>query len=896
MSEPNALSAPARGPLDQDILDTRSFQADLARGEPLKVFRQALQQGDRTLTESFRRGVPAFELVQARARLIDRLLQQAWERFVSGAEELALVAVGGYGRGELHPGSDVDIMILGQEGALGAYRDSLEGFVTFLWDIGLEVGQSVRTVADCIREAEADITVATNLMEARLLVGRQDLFEAMRRATGPERIWPDGAFFEAKWQEQARRYRKYHDSAYNLEPNVKEGPGGLRDLQMIGWVAKRYFDAATFYELVDHDFLTETEYRELIDYRNFLWAVRFALHTLTGRREDRLLFDHQHQLARWFGYQDQGHDLAVEQFMQRYYRTIMELSRLNEMLLQHFQEAILLADDPGTPVAINRRFQARKGFLEVTRENTFLRYPCALLELFLVLQQHPELKGVRASTIRLIRAHRSLIDERFRNDVRAQSLFMEILRQPRGLTRQLRRMNHYGILAAYLPEFEAIVGRMQYDLFHVYTVDQHTLFIVRNLRRFYVAQYQHEFPLCSTLIHKIPKPELLYIAGLFHDIAKGRGGDHSQLGAVDAENFCQRHALSRFDTNLVAWLVRNHQLMSLTAQKRDIHDPEVVNDFARQVGDQMHLDYLYMLTVADIRATNPSLWNSWRGALLRELYQATRQALCRGLGNPLDKEERVDEVQQEARRRLQRRGIDDARIHQVWDGFSDEYFLRHTAGEIVWHTRAILKKADDGRPLVLARPDPDRGGTTIFVYTRDQDSIFATTTWALDQLGLTVVDARIITSGSGYTLDSYTVLEESGQVIEERARRREIVMRLRRELNRDEPQRRSFRRTPRVLRHFHTPTQVSFTDDESNHRTILELVTADRPGLLCLVGKAFRECNIRLQNARIATIGARAEDIFYITDDQNLPLREAHQYLALRRALTRYLEGQGEAA
>ncbi|MDQ2694162.1 MAG: [protein-PII] uridylyltransferase [Pseudomonadota bacterium] len=894
------MSIPCPSPTafdDRGVFDAERFDAALAAStQPLKLFRDTLRRADQALRDLFQQGVPAADLVPARARLIDRLLVRAWNRFLSADNpHFALVAVGGYGRGELHPASDVDLLILAaDEQQLQSQHPVVEKFLAFLWDIGLEVGQSVRTVADCVCEA-ADITVVTNLLESRLLAGPPALFEAMRAATGPDRLWPSREFFEAKWEEQKRRYQKYDNTAYNLEPNIKEGPGGLRDLQAIAWVAKRHFGATTLHGLVEQQFLTGKEYQDLLDCQNFLWQVRFALHLLTGRREDRLLFDHQRPLASQFGYRNQGHDLAVEQFMQRYYRTIMELSRLNEMLLQLLEEAILRADDPGEPVPINRRFQARKGYLEVTNDKVFLRYPFALLEVFLILQQHPELKGVRASTIRLIRDHRPLIDKRFRNDVRAQSLFMEILRQPRGVTHALRRMNRYGVLAAYLPEFAAIVGRMQYDLFHVYTVDQHILFAVRNLRRFYVPEFAHEFPLCSALIQKVPKPELLYIVGLYHDIGKGRGGDHSELGAVDVGDFGRRHGLSRYDTNLAVWLVRNHLAMSLTAQKKDISDPDVINDFARQMGDQMHLDYLYLLTVADIRATNPKLWNAWRASLLRELYDATRRALRRGLGNPIDKEERIRHAQAQARERLLRSGIEDRRISKAWRRFNDDYFLRHSPEEIAWHTRAVLKKADDGRALVLARNHAGRGGTQVFIYTRDRDNLFALIAATLDQMGLTIMDARIITSQCGYTLDSFTVLEGSGEPIQDRMRIKEIVNRLRRQLNQPDacpidPS----RRVPRILKNFPTPTQVSFSEDETNGRTVLELITADRPGLLSRVGRAFMECDIRLQNAKIATLGARAEDVFFVTDRHNRPLRDEGCYAALKAALVRHLDGAGQ--
>ena len=873
--------------------DAAAFARELtAAPSPIAPFRALLKHSDAHFKELFLQGVPAHELVPARARLMDELLLRAWPQFFEAdALDLALVAVGGYGRGELHPGSDVDIMILLGDQTLEIRRSGLENFLTFLWDIGLEVGHSVRTVEDCAREGAADITVATSLMEARLLTGSATLFERMRAVTGPDRIWSDAAFFESKQQERQQRCQRYNETAFNLEPNIKEGPGGLRDLQMIGWVTKRHFGASTLRELVDHSFLSPREYEELIECRNFLWQIRFALHVLTGRREDHLLFDHQRRIAQQFGYRDEDHNLAVEQFMQRYYRTVNILGQLNEMLLQLFAEAILLADDPDEPTPINRRFQARRGYLEVTRPNVFLRYPFALLEIFLILQQHLDLKGIRAATIRLIRDHLPLIDDKFRHDMRPRSLFMEILRQPLRVSQQLRLMNACGVLPAYLPEFGHIAGRMQYDLFHAYTVDQHILFVVRNLRRFFLPQFAHVMPRCNAIMEQLPKPELLYIAGLYHDIAKGRGGDHSELGAGDAEQFCQRHGLSSFDTRLVTWLVRHHLTLSLTAQKKDIHDPAVIHDFARQMGDQMHLDYLYLLTVADIRATNPKLWNTWRDSLLWQLYEATRRALRRGLDSPIDKEERIREVQAQARQRLHATKIDEARINRVWEGFGDDYFLHHSVEEIIWHTRSILKKGYSDQPLVMARADPSRGGTEIFIYTLDQDNLFALITSILDQLGLTILDARILTGHRGYALDSFTVLEDSGAPIHDRVRIKEIIARLHRALSQpDAAPILPSRHISRIQRAFQMPTLVSFREDEANNRTVVELVSWDRPGLLCRVGQAFMECGVQLHNAKIATLGAQVEDVFFVTDRENRPLNDSRKYAALRAALVEQLD------
>lgn len=882
-------SALAVAPILNDLCDTTALDAALAGGAALlPPLRAALREGTRALREHFKRQVPADRLVYSRAWLIDQLLARAWHRTLQAdAERLALVAVGGYGRGELLPHSDIDLLILLPDRENAELTGRLETFLTLLWDLGLEVGHSVRTLDDCVREGERDITVATNLVEARLLAGAAPLFEAMREATGPDRIWTGAGFFEAKLKEQIARHHKFHDTAYNLEPNIKESPGGLRDIQMIGWVAKRHFGADSLHDLVKHRFLTEREYRTLSSGQTFLWRIRFALHDLTGRREDRILFDHQRTLAELLGYpQGERPNQAIELFMKDYYRTVFELNRLNEMLLQLFQEAILYADDPGEPVPINKRFQARKGFIEAVDERIFVRYPFALLEIFLLLAQHPELKGVRAATIRLIRDHRYLIDDDFRNDLRTRSIFMEILRQPRGVWHELQRMNRYGILAAYLPVFGRIVGQMQYDLFHVYTVDEHSLFVLRNLRRFAVPEYAHEFPLCSELMANLPKQELLLLGGLFHDIAKGRDGDHSELGAEEALEFCRHHGLSQYDAQLVAWLVRNHLLMSTTAQRRDISDPAVINDFARQVQTRVRLNYLYLLTVADIRATSPGLWNSWKNALLLELYNAATEALTRGLDKPLEQDEFIAETRSEAHQLLLEQGLAAEDIDGVWRDLGEDYFLRHTPDEIAWHTRCIDRHGDREAPLVELRHSQERGGTEVFIYTRANDTLFERTTALLDQLGLDIHDARITTARNGYALDTYLILDESGTPIQGDAQIREIVARITRELSRQDGERpRVTRRPPRRFQHFDIPTQIGFSIDEPNNRTVLELITGDRPGLLSAVGRAFSACGIRLQNARIATFGSRAEDVFYITDTDNRPLRSPEQFDCLRAHL-----------
>ncbi|CAK0763497.1 (Protein-PII) uridylyltransferase / (Protein-PII)-UMP uridylyl-removing enzyme [Gammaproteobacteria bacterium] len=905
--------AGASVPAINELFDPITLDAALNAGEaPLKTFRAVLKTGNQILRDCFYAGVPAAALVPLRVQMMDALLKRTWrlhgltaefaveenydsrtecspsttlaaiestpkEEVVVACEPegIALLAVGGYGRGELHPGSDVDLMVLLGQAEHDLFRERIATWVTFLWDVGLEVGHSVRSLEECVEEAHRDVTVATNLMEARLLSGPRALLKAMSHACENAHIWPSSAFFEMKHAEQLARHRKYDDTAYNLEPNVKEGPGGLRDIHMVGWVAKRHFGVNSLHGLVDVGFLTDAEYHTLIKAQNFLWRVRWGLHLLTKRREDRLLFDHQRTLAANFGYQDAPHSLAVEQFMKCYYRTAQQISRLNEMLLQLFHESLQHVDPAARAIPLNRRFRARDGFLEVNHERVFRRYPFALLELFLVMAQHPELTGVRATTIRLVRDHLFLIDDAFRADLRNRSLFMELLKQPRGIAHELDRMSRYGVLAAYLPVFEGVVGQMQHDLFHVYTVDEHTLRVVRNTRRFFVPEYAAENSLCAHVAQTLPKPHLLYLAGLFHDIAKGRGGDHPILGAVDALSFCQNHGLPAFDSRLVAWLVEHHVTMSRTAQRLDTSDPVVINQFATLVGDILHLDYLYLLTVADIRSINPDLWTSWKDALLSNLYQAARRVLRRGITSTPDLAEQIRETQDEARRLLHTYGVPRAAVENLWQSLADDFFIRYTSEEIAANTQAIIAHGNGALPLILVRQRTRRGGTEIFVHTHDQDGLFAQITNTLDQLRLTIMDARIVTSNHGYTLDSYIVLEENGEPISSQSRIDKIRGVLHARLS--QPFFTivsSNRRSPLRLKHFPIPTEVQYTLDERNQRTLMEVISQDRPGLLARIGQALVTCEVRVQNAKIDTVGARVEDIFFVTDRNNHPLNE----------------------
>ncbi len=859
-----------------DVFNADEFERALREStDALGVFRSALRHGREALKQDYfdsPRHAP--QLVALQAWLVDELLMRAWQRHLPLAPKrtaVALIAVGGYGRGELHPASDVDIMLLLKRGdgtKIGAFA---EPFLRFLWDMGLEIGHSVRSLKDCVQEAKKDVTVATNLMETRLLAGDAPLFRKMRKLTGASKIWDSKKFFEAKRNEQRARHARFEDTAYNLEPNIKEGPGGLRDIQTISWVTQRHFGTQSLHELVEREFLSEAEYRTLVRGRDLLWQVRCGLHHLAGRREERVLFDHQRALAKLFGYRDREGALAVEQFMKRYYRTIKDLSLLNEILLQHFDEAILKRGRAKI-VPINRRFQSHNGFLEVRNMRVFERTSFALLELFQIMQTHPELKGVRADTIRLVRANLDRINAAFRRDLACRSLFMEILRAPSGITHELRRMNAYGVLGRYIPAFGRVVGQMQHDLFHVYTVDSHTLFVVRNLRRFMIPKFNHEFPLASNIIQSLVKPERLYLGGLFHDIAKGRGGDHSILGQQEAESFCQLHQMSEYDTRFVSWLVRHHLAMSNTAQREDIFDAEVVRRFALLVGDKEHLDNIYLLTVADMRGTSPKVWNVWKGRLLSMLYHATLHELRRGVAQPIDLDARVTDLHNEVLERLSDREIASALIEEHWRRMDTDYFLRHDAESLAWHTEVIVTTPQSALPLVAVRHHPEAGGTEILTYTQDRKGLFVDLTAGIDRLNLSVWDARIHTTRYGFALDTFVVLDQANQPITDEAGLEKIQAVMREQLLNPRPGRDpQHAYVSRTLKHFPIETSVTFGLSPNGQTTVMEVTAQDRPGLLYQVALALATCKVMLVTAKVATFGERAEDIFFIlTPDGDL--------------------------
>ncbi len=880
-------------PTDSELFDADAFQQQLAAdNNTLATFRNAIEHARMVLDQRFLDQHDIHEVVYARAWFIDQLLKNAWhaQNWLPGSCNVALVAVGGYGRGELHPHSDIDLLILLENEQHEHLHAGISAFLTFLWDIGLEVGQSVRTVQQCAEEARDDLSIITNLLESRLVLGPNALLDAMREQIGPQHMWSSEAFFLGKRAEQNERHDKYNDTEYNLEPNVKSSPGGLRDVQTIMWVARRRFGMRTLSSLEAPGFLTEGEYRLLADARAFLWQVRYALHMLSGRNEDRLLLDYQHKIAHMFGYEDDDNKPAIEHFMQKYYRVVMSISQMSDLISQYFEETILRTDSTEPPTSINERFRIRGGYIETCNPYVFSNTPSAILEIFVLLAQHPEIKGVRSQTIRLLRDNRHLIDDKFRHDERNINLFLELFRCEEGVHMNLRRMNRYGILGRYLPEFGHIVGQMQHDLFHIYTVDAHTLNLIKHLRKLRHSDFAEKYSLASAIIDRLPKLELIYLAGLFHDIGKGRGGSHSMLGAEIAEKFCKLHKLPAWDTHVITWLVRNHLVMSMTAQRKDISDPDEIYNFAMLVGDQTRLDYLYVLTIADINATNPTLWNSWRAQLMRQLYSETRRAIRRGLDNPLEREEQITTRQATALSLLTEEGVDPHAVEQLWSQLGDDYFLRHSAGDIVWHSAAILQHKDIQEPLVLVRETTQReydGGTQIFVYGAHRHDFFAVTVTTLDQLNLSTLDARIMTSKGHFSIESYIVLDADGDRIGDNPQRiQEIRAGLTAALRNpaDYPAIIQ-RRVARQLKHFSFTPQITIHNDAQRPYTIVEVIAPDRPGLLARIGGIFLEFNLALVSAKIVTLGERIEDVFFITDAEGQPLSDPELCHALQESM-----------
>lgn len=868
------------------IATLENDQATLA--EKLSAGRAVLKQfSDYQFTQFENDGAVA-ELIKERSTFIDQILKKIWHVLIP-EDTATLIAVGGYGRGELHPFSDIDVLILCEE--IEKNQDHLSAFITFLWDLGFDVGHAIRTIDDCHKAGLEDVTTATNILESRWLTGCYEQFEKLQQLWNSQSdFWPSNEFFQAKFEEQENRHKRFNDTVYQLEPNIKESPGGLRDIQTIYWVAKRHFNANSINELVQRNFLSTEEFVEIEAAYKYLNRVRFALQHCKKRREDRLQFDLQQSIAENFGYSDNEDKIAVEQFMSSYYRNVQTVVKINEILLQHFRE-ILFDDENTVEKPINNHFKNVNNYLDISHPRVFEKNPTALLEAFIILESLPELKGLRSNAIRSVRDHLHLIDDNFRNDPINKALFMEIFRQPQGVNAAVKRMHGYGVLSEYLPVFKKITGLMQFNIFHAYTVDDHTILVIRNLRRFFVDEFTFEFPTAHQIAKNLCKPEVLFLSGLFHDIAKGRNGDHEILGAVDALEFAKHHNLSKKDGEMISWLVRRHLDFSSIAQKKDLSDPKVIHYFANLMGNQERLDYLYLLTVADVCSTSPEVWNDWKNSLFLELYNETSKALALSENAPKDRQNKALQTQEKAREILSKRGIVAAAFNKLWASFAEsDFFSRQTANEVARITKLLYQCEHSDNNVFLAE-QTNRGASELIIYMPDRDFLFAHIANTLDSLGTDIVEARIFSSTDGMTLVMMYFLNSDTQDYVDENHHHEILDKVRYQLSQEEA---SFVEVSgsisnRRIRHFDTPTEIIF-NQVNDSLTELSIHTKDTPGLLARIGFALKTENIRLHDAKIHTVGEKAEDVFLISNTENNAIKSKECQDKLTTALIEMID------
>lgn len=821
--------------------------------------RQAFRAEKAAQIDKYRTSGKIDTLMRGLARLADRTLTDIWHEchFPGG---LTLLAVGGYGRAELAPHSDIDILVLLPAEPDEVLTARLERFIGRAWDLGLDVGSSVRTIEQCIDEAAADITVQTSLLEARRIVGNSQLFERFTRECAKH--LDARAFFQAKLLEMRQRHAKYQDTPYSLEPNCKESPGGLRDLQVIVWMAKAAGFGSTWAEYEQSGLITTHEAQELRRNEFFLKTLRARLHILANRRQDVLVFDLQTALAEAFGYRASASRRASEPLMRRYYWAAKAVTQLETILIQNI-EARLNPDQSGITRVLSKNFVEKQGMVEIVSDDLFEREPTAILEAFLLYEKIQGVKGLSARTLRALYNSRHVMTLTWRRDPENRRLFMEIMKQPSGITHALRLMNQTSVLGSYLTNFGRIVGQMQHDLYHVYTVDQHILTVLRNLRRFGSSEHAHEYPFCSDLLANFERPWVLYVAALFHDIAKGRGGDHSELGMADARRFCREHGIDENDTALIVWLVEHHLTMSQVAQKQDTTDPAVIQTFADLVGSDRRLAALYLLTVADIRGTSPKVWNAWKGKLLESLYRLTHQVLG---GSAPDSDTDLARRREAARAALRLKLVPNGAEQALWDQLDISYFLRHEPDEIAWQTQKLLPFVATETAIVRVRPSPIGEGLQVLVYSKDRPDLFASICGYFSRQGLSVQQALIHTTRHGYALDDFLVLDPS---LDSDSHHRNLANLVEQQLS-DQLQADaglpdpSKGRLSRLSRVFPITPRIDLRPDERGQYYILSLSANDRAGLLYSIARVLATHSIGVRAARIDTLGDRVEDVFLI--------------------------------
>jgi len=831
--------------------------------------------------EQFIAGVDVMLLVPSRSAFMDKLLTRLWRYYkLNTIPDISLLAVGGYGRGELHPLSDIDILILTQNSPTPEQKETFSELLRLMWDIRLDVGHAVRTVKECFQTGKKDISIATNLQESRLITGDNNLFLALQEKIFSDKFWSSTKFYKAKLSEMHDRHNHYHDTSYNLEPDIKASLGGLRDIHMLFWVARRHFGATSLFEMSQFGFLTESEYRELSESLAFLWKVRFALHLGLKRYDNRLSFAQQPIVADLLGYEGEQNK-RVEKLMRDFFSTLQSVAELSKMLLQYFDQTILPSKFLLTESLLNKDFFSRGKFIEARKPALFQARPDTILDMFLLIARTKSISAIGAQTLRQLRTARRRINISLSSRPQAREKFMTLIRHPNFIAKTVGMMHRHGVFTLYIPQWSNIVSRMQFDLFHAYTVDEHSIRALKKLHLFTQPKLTPS-PLSSEVYEQVQRKDLLILATIFHDIGKGHGGNHSEIGAEMSKAFCLQHGLSQPEANTVSFLVRNHLLLSMTAQKRDIYDPEVVRDFATIVRDEEHLMLLLCLTVADICATNPELWNSWKQTLIGELYHATQKALRRGLENPPDIRAKVRANKAAAIQLLAKKKYPLDKINHLFNRFKANYFLRNTPEQIAWHGKAILRHVGDD-PLVLISKKTVRGGTEIFIYMKDKPKLFATVAAQLDIKNISIHDSMILESKDDYTLDSFVVLEQNGAALD---MERRIILKetLTDILKEDQPKLR-VRKSPHRLKHFKVQPQIDFMLSKNKRKTQMELIALDTPGLLARTGLIFSELELNLHAAKITTIGEKVEDFFILSDKNDQPLNTVLQNIVAQRII-----------
>ncbi|XKM14225.1 bifunctional uridylyltransferase/uridylyl-removing protein GlnD [Orbaceae bacterium ac157xtp] len=839
--------------------------------------------------DQFSKSVNIEQLIFARAKFFDQLLTRLWLYYGlvnnSQSNPVALIAVGGYGRCELHPLSDIDILILSSNPLNKEYEERVGALLRLLWDLHLDIGHSVRSLENCFEEAKSDITIMTNLLEARLITGSDQLLNKLQNELFKNDIWSSKDYFHAKVKEQQLRHTHYHSTSYNLEPDIKNSPGGLRDIQVIQWVALRHFGPTAFKNNADFNYFSLEEVEEFKNCRRFLWRIRFALHSILKRPDNRLLFERQLNIAKMLGYQGDGNK-AVEKMMRDYYRVVHNITELNQMLLQLFEESIL-SDNAQRIEEIDNNFQIKDNLIDIKDNDLFTNNPVMIIQLFSTMLNHNNIIGIHSNTIRQLRTARRKITNLLCYNSQARALFLQLIKHPKGIKKALLPMHRFGILAIYIPGWKQITGMMQFDLFHAYTVDEHTIKLLLEIDSFTSESGKKKHPNSSQVFAQLAKPELLIIAALFHDIAKGRSGDHSELGAGLVAEFCHIHAINSEDTELVCWLVRYHLLMSVTAQRRDLQDPVVIRDFSILVRNKIRLQYLLCLTVADICATNDTLWNSWKQSLMRKLYLSTERSFELGIHHIPEQRSIARQHKNQAREQLIAKGYTEEQIKLFWLDYHFDYFLRYNAEQIVWHTTHLLKHPQN-HSLVLVNPQPFYGGTEIFIYSPDRPYLFATVSNELSKKNLNIHDALITTNKKAFALDTFIVLTPNGQAIQP-DRFDDIIHSLEKALTQNSYKPSKIKQISSKLNYFSVPTQVNFLSTLSDGKTYMELIALDRPGLLACIGEVFSSLDLSLRSAKIVTIGEHVEDLFVLTNKNNQALDEESCHL-LREAIIKAID------